>query len=387
MTQFKILIIGRHTNLCLSSLNALKENVDNPFGTYNEQLSKSDNDQYQLTFSMTQYVDGQYNYYLNLLPIGAKIRLVIDESESIDLTITEKNPTINEGNISYSFSAQDYVSFKWAKIGIGYSYSSFDDDDGKVHRIDYYGNKILKDNGISGWKCKVQSDELAGRAVSFEISDSNVYNALVELAATLNAKFHVNYNNHTITFYSNKTKRFSGYRLSTDTNINSLGISSSGSELTTLLKCSGGEDEYGSIISIVPAIPEAMRKWFNKYRSTPLVYNSKNIGNWENKSDFPADWYSIIVEYITNKDNAGEYLTYSPDTEEYKKEIEELTNFAAIADKVPYLSQYLVDFSYFTNCGLLTADEKAQIDNIFNIKMRKNNIDYKYYTSLMLKLE
>lgn len=150
MTRFKILIVGRHTNLCLSSFNALKENVDNPFGTYNEQLSKSDNDQYQLTFSMTQYINGQYNYYLDLLPIGAKIRLVIDESESIDLTITDKNPTINEGNIFYSFSAQDYASFKWAKIGIGYSYSSFDDDDGKVHRIDYYGNKILKDNGISG---------------------------------------------------------------------------------------------------------------------------------------------------------------------------------------------------------------------------------------------
>ena len=81
------------------------------------------------------------------------------------------------------------------------------------------------------------------------------------------------------------------------------------------------------------------------------------------------------------------YLAYSPDTDEYKQEVEELKNFSTIADKVPHLSQYLVDFSYFTNCGLLTADEKAQIDNIFNVKMRKNNIDYKYYTSLMLKLE
>jgi Ca2+-binding EF-hand superfamily protein len=51
------------------------------------------------------------------------------------------------------------------------------------------------------------------------------------------------------------------------------------------------------------------------------------------------------------------------------------------------LSQYLVDFSYFRNTNQLTESELEDIKKIFNVEMRKNNIDYKNITSLYYRTE
>ena len=51
------------------------------------------------------------------------------------------------------------------------------------------------------------------------------------------------------------------------------------------------------------------------------------------------------------------------------------------------MSQYLVDFSYFRNTNQLTESELEDIKKIFNVEMRKNNIDYKNITSLYYRTE
>lgn len=112
MKKFKLYLIGRH-NLCLSSFDIDNTTPQNGYGTYNESLSQSENDQYQLTFSMAQYVGFQqnYNYYLDILPIGAQLRLVRDDSSWINFIITERSPQFLSGNLIYAFTAQDEVSF------------------------------------------------------------------------------------------------------------------------------------------------------------------------------------------------------------------------------------------------------------------------------------
>lgn len=116
----------------------------------------------------------------------------------------------------------------------------------------------MRDNGLSGWHCVSKLSTITGKPISFEIESSNVYNALIELANTVNAKIKINYYTHIISFYDKQSKRFSGYRLYPEKNLKSLSMTNSGNELTTVLKCSGGEDEYGAAISIVPAIPDCV---------------------------------------------------------------------------------------------------------------------------------
>lgn len=389
--------------MCLSSFDVDNITPQNGYGAYNESLSQSENDQYQLTFSMAQYVGFKqnYNYYLDLLPIGARLRLVRDENSWINLIITERSPQFYAGNIIYAFTAQDEISFLWAKRGIGYSYSSFDEDGGTLHTIDFYGNRILRDNGLSGWRCVSKLSAATSKPISFEIESSNVYNALIELANSVNAKLKVNYYTHTLSFYDKQSKRFSGYRLYPEKNLKSLSMTNSGNELTTVLKCSGGEDEYGAAISIVPAIPDCVMNWFNEFRAKEckvdilvvsddliiqenlVIQGDKDIGNWSSAKSFDSDWYILIRNYILNNNR----LTTTEDTPEREQEIKELNDFIAVATEVPYLSQYLVDFSYFRNTNQLTESELENINKIFNVKMRKNNIDYKNITSLYYRTE
>lgn len=94
----------------------------------------------------------------------------------------------------------------------------------------------------------------------------------------------------------------------------------------------------------------------------------------------------LIRDYILSHEEEG-LLTTEKDTEEREQEIKELNNFTAVATEVPYLSQYLVDFSYFYNTKQLTQSGLEDISKIFNVKMRKNNIDYKNATSLYYRTE
>lgn len=405
MKKFKLYLIGRH-NLCLSSFDIDNTMPQNGYGTYNESLSQSENDQYQLTFSMAQYVGFQqnYNYYLDLLPIGTQLRLVRDDSSWINFIITERSPQFLSGNLIYAFTAQDEVSFLWTKRGVGYSYSSFDEDGGILHTIDFYGNRILRDNGLSGWHCVSKLSAITGKPISFEIESSNVYNALIELANTVNAKIKINYYTHIVSFYDKQSKRFSGYRLYPEKNLKSLSMTNSGNELTTVLKCSGGEDEYGAAINIVPAIPDCVMNWLNKYHNQSckigsftvsnslfvserlILGEASDIGNWKSADSFKDNWYILIRDYILNHEEEG-LLTTEKDTKEREQEIKELNNFTAVATEVPYLSQYLVDFSYFKNTNQLTESELEDIEKIFNVEMRKNNIDYKNTTSLYYRTE
>lgn len=84
-------------------------------------------------------------------------------------------------------------------------------------------------------------------------------------------------------------------------------MTNSGNELTTVLKCSGGEDEYGAAISIVPAIPDCVMNWFNEFRAKEckvdilvvsddliiqenlVIQGDKDIGNWSSAKSFDSD--------------------------------------------------------------------------------------------------
>ena len=238
---------------------------------YNEQLTEAQNDQYTLTFDMPRFIhfEGetrQYNYWLDIVKLGYKLRLVLDKTRIIDLIITSVSPALSQQNVVYSYTAQDEVSYLWAKHNLGYFYPYTDEEDDGPHNIIIYAQRILEDNYLnSEWSVGYDTNkELLMSTFSFSIDDSNPYNALVECCNVLGFNFNVNYSKHIISFYKPDKNRFSGYRYRPQTNLKSLSASYDASNLCTMLLVTGGEDAIGQNISLTPALPYAMQQYFSK---------------------------------------------------------------------------------------------------------------------------
>ena len=125
MRNFKLYVYNkRFTRLITSFDNKQTTEHNEPFSTYAEQLVEAENDQYTLTFSIMGYVyiDGrlQHNYWLDLLKMGARVRIDIDDNIEVQLIIKSVQPTLNKEGLSYTFTAQDEVSYLWAKHNLGY---------------------------------------------------------------------------------------------------------------------------------------------------------------------------------------------------------------------------------------------------------------------------
>lgn len=248
-------------------LDASKLSVTHVYG---EQLTEAQNDQFTLTFNMPRFIDfkgetRQYNYWLDVVKMGAKLELVLDSFRIIDLVVTSVSPSLNEQNIVYNYSAQDEISYLWAKHNLGYFYPYTDEEDDGPQNIITYATRILRDNALnSKWvigALKKHRQSALTETFSFSISDSNPYNALVECCNVLGFNFSVDYHNHHINFFKPDNNNFSGYRYRPQTNLKQLSVSYDASNLCTMLLVTGGEDAYGQNISLTPAIPYAMQTW------------------------------------------------------------------------------------------------------------------------------
>lgn len=191
----------------------------------------------------------------------------------------------------------------------------------------------------------------------------------------------------------------------------------------------GGTDEYDQIIPLVPALPYAFKKFFsNKDSTIPFGSGDNKIEvPWQQLTsaqmmdvdDRDRGIYTRLLDKFIEEEKAHwgneleinsnhivlvapraraekQYMWFlgtgmgSENPEEDEKyvskrkrilqdEINECVSFAAIADKVPYLGQFLCDFSFFdaAHSNLLSS-----VDPIYDIlnKMRVNNTWLKIYT-------
>lgn len=260
---------------------------------------------------------------------------------------------------------------------------------------------------------------------SFSIDNSNPYNAIVECCNVMGYKFYIDYARKTIKLYIPEKNRFSGYRYRSEANTKSLSVSYDASNLCTLMHAVGGTDEYDQIIPLVPALPYAFKKFFsNKDSKIPfgaievpwqqltseqmMDVDDRNRGiytrlldkfieeektHWGNELEINSNHIVLTApkaradkQYIwflgtgIGEENTEEDEKYAPKRKRIlQDEINECVSFAAIADKVPYLGQFLCDFSFFdaAHSNLLSSVEP--IYDILN-KMRVNNTWLKIYT-------
>lgn len=426
----------------------------NLFSTFDEKISFQEHDQINFTFSVMKYVDDAtlqnqraHNELLKLLTIGAKLRLVEDDIDEYDLIIKSVEPSLNKRNACYNFTCQDEASYRWSKLNLGYSYSTI--DKGAPRNIYTIAQEILEECYLDHWDV-VASNELstatttlAAQKITFEVSGSNPYNALIEACNAVNAQLSVNYRNKTISFFNKNNRPFSGYRYRPELNLSNLGASYNGENMATIMHVRGGTNEREINVSLVPYMPVAMQNtfltrkdwetteptigWYSnrifppQFRTTsefkladiqnaPAELPPKFIQRWETWSDYIDDVMKNCADTDTYNQHILElqdlyadfYLPYSvqevevvPDDlqklytlEEYNAhikneqatELREYKEFVQVANRQMHLGQFLINFDFFRNSGLLSSAAYDTLMNIFNIQMRDNNIWLKIYT-------
>ena len=403
MRNFKLYVYNkRFTRLITSFDNSKTTEHNEPFSTYAEQLVEAENDQYTLTFSIMGYVyiDGQFqrNYWLDLLKMGARVRIDIDDNIEVQLIIKSVQPALSKEGISYTFTAQDEVSYLWAKHNLGYWYST--SERGSVQTIYTIARNVLIDNHLDGQWTVVDEEKLENenplrsKPITLEVEDSNPYNVIIEACNTLNCFLRVNYKQRQISFYQKEYIPFSGYRYRSEVNMQSFSASYDCQDFSSIMHVVGGENEYSEIITLIPAIPTAVQTFLlNKYRSSPEETRINNFipyWNWDKAftdidTQKQIDWNKVKTDIL--QDTTQKYMLNAPTSLGYEDEVNEITNFCRIANEVPHLGQFLLDLTYFQKAKIITQEEYKKLTTLFNFNMRDNNLWLKIYTPIKYQLE
>ena len=129
MRTFKLYVVHKSHRALITSFDGTDHSYINTTITYDEQLSEAENDQFTLTFSMPRYVAVDTdnlqqirNYWLDIVKMGSRLQLIIDDKRRIDFIVSAVAPALSRSNIVYNFTAQDEVSYLWSRHNLGYSY-------------------------------------------------------------------------------------------------------------------------------------------------------------------------------------------------------------------------------------------------------------------------
>lgn len=373
MKGFKLYFYQNKTPVLFSSF----QEKDYSSLTFDENLEKELNDRHTLTFSILKDVGIAGVQLYNFLKVGKKIRLEYDQFNNdndnyVDFIISSVSPVKTSDNILYNFTCEDYASFKFTRNNIGLNLNTFDDEDWLEYLKDNFdltnendepigniisiGNYLLERgtlrNGQEGWE--VICDDEDSRTIPFniELSDSNTYNGLVEIANLTHTNFFINYENKTIDFkYKGSSDFYKNYVLSPELNLQDASFNYDGNDFYSILYVSGTDNEYDVDVGLTPTLTNKFFTWME---------NNKNR--------------EMTIEQYRNGTFYDEFLlSYDQEDEKEKREYEEIK----IINKIPYLDNFIFDFDYFQEAGLITKDEHDEIIEKWILNdLRKINIDY-----------
>lgn len=254
--------------------------------TFNESLSEEENGLYRLTFSMPEKL---YDYpdinMSKLISVGRPVWLELYKpNRYIRMVISSFSPVIGSENIIYEIEAQDYASYTFSRNNAGLTLDTFEDEEfldwlrfysssNPTPTVENIANHILErgwlrkrvQNGSSftfeGWS--VIGDRLSA-LTSLGLSDSNTYNALIDLSSSLNMNIAFDYVNLRVIFIDRESNALDkNYNLRRGFNIQNYGLTYSGEDMYSIFYIQGGEDEFGRIVTLRDSVPYKDNFLFN----------------------------------------------------------------------------------------------------------------------------
>ena len=146
------------------------------------------------------------------------------------------------------------------------------------------------ENGTDGWTVESSLTD----TFTISLSDSNTYNALIELSILTDSIIKINYANKIIRFYSKDDPIFiKNYKLSPNLNLEDLSLDYNGDEFYSLLYVEGGEDDYGLNVGLTPTLPDFFLE-----------------ANWDNIRFWYCYWFYIFKWWFSFKWILFEYLKF-----------------------------------------------------------------------------
>lgn len=236
-----------------------------------------------------------------------------------------------------------YFYLKNKKVGVAKDLINF------VLRKGHLQNEITGEDELitEGW-VSLESTDLdspLNTKINLDLTASNTYNALVEIALLTNSLLYFDYYEKEINLISRDSDGFrKGFLLTPEFNLQDLSLNYNNEEFYPILYVGGGEDENGLTVGLVPYLT------YEQY-SLILAYINDNssLSIDSNESDF----YTGI---LASTEISEEALT--------------------VINNIPYLDNFILNLDYFVSNYLLTESEKNDIeDKIYN-DLRKINTKY-----------
>lgn len=231
--------------------------------------------------------------------------------------------------------------------------------------VDKYGENGFNYNAISETK------------MTYSISNSNLYNSLVQLAELFDGEVKFDYLDNGFYFAKNNVGKYKGFKLDPEINLRSISRPETVADFATILHIEGSGDVNG----VVPSLPKEWRMFL-----TQCYYNWFDAnGDFTVLPTGAADRY--FINY--NKDGYQELKesVYSliDSKDNYRERVEEINKFAEQLDKVPNFENTVYDIKYFKDIEMIGESAYKKFNDIVYNNIRKLNIalninSYRYWT-------
>lgn len=277
MAKFKLeLDLGNDNWMLLTDYDS-SSSIESTSIVFEEELNEEINDSYTLNFKCPNTLDGIP--VGKLFVIGRVIKLTFSNPQRVVLfVISSYSLEDGKDNFIYNVEARDYVSYTWSKNNAGLNLDTIDDQDfldwmdkvadSEDTTITNIGNYILERGWLrkrtkpntawvfEGWEVECNDKTYDNGTKKFRynisLSNSNTYNALVELANISSTIIRVDYINKKIKFiHQDETDAETlekNYTLKKGFNIQDLGLNFNGDEIYGMFFIQGGTDIDGNYV-------------------------------------------------------------------------------------------------------------------------------------------
>ena len=357
---------SNHSNISFASdlSSSVSINATNPVEAY-------------ITFPRDRSLEVyDYTLFINILEVptnGFSIKITQLDANGSFIEEKEYPNVYNKSLLSLDFTPRSAMSyFKITFYSSGFGFISAVDWKLKLKELQFQnlidGNLKLSPYFIEENFKGELGDISYYKKVTLSLSNSNLYNGLVELAKLFDADLSFDYENEYVNFINkNKEYQFKGFKLSPFFNLNNLSRTEDYSEFLSALNISGNDSVY----SIFPSIPSEFKQYFSD-----CINN--NFLNETYFNDYNTMKYIDIAEYVKNN--------YISDSDDYSARSQLIDNFAIAADKVPNLENRIYSLDYFYKTNKLSAVKYETFNSIINNDLRKLNIKLRIYSDQYLTM-
>lgn len=459
LTNFTIDIVNRYLDTTnYIRLTSYNNGFSSLFSSFDENLSEQENGQYLFSFSVELFNGLTRNPYVDYLTHGRQLRLTLNNVQVIDFNITNITPIFGAKGVQYQYSCQDTFSYQWSSQSVDTSFSTDDPDlwgdNIGPKTIDQLIQKLLEVTCLdSYWSLDASVENhlrqfpndlyrnTGSMKISLNMSTSSPFNILTQITTTFNAILKIDYESHIISVYNKEKMRFKGFNLLPGVNLSNFNYAETSDNLYNIMYVTGGEDAYGTPVSLLEPVPESLYNlfinldydnicedpnaliesgkdtidyspyypdfivsWHNldnkdykcvyykKYNSSTqkLYYANTNLSNavdtsnWKNATSTTA-LQSLLLYYcnLSNIYNTSDgekiniYTSHQNNFSQYEK-------FFQLLNKIPHYGSFLKNFDYWIG-KTLSEDRALDLEHRFNVELRNLNILSTIYNNLYQK--